>query len=296
MDDTGPWVTVAITDERLSAELALVLIARGIEHRRVRTFQGWELLVPAQYGTAATVELAQYRAENSRAIGHRTVEHVGGALPGVACYLAILVVVFACLRKNVFDLDWLVAGRFDAGRVMAGDWWRIVTPLTVHVDLDHLAGNLGFGAFFGYFVGHYLGRGAGWLAILGSAAVANAVAALVEPSFHRSIGASTAVFAAVGILTAYTWRRGFLRDTPWRGRIAPIVAGLGLLAFTGTAGENTDLVAHLFGFVAGFGCGVGLARFARFETLRSRRVQAACSALALGIVVVAWTWGLLAAG
>ena len=30
----------------------------------------------------------------------------------------------------------------------------------------------------------------------------------------------------------------FLRDTPWRGRIAPIVAGLGLLAFTGTRREH----------------------------------------------------------
>src|SRR6185436_15122910 len=130
----------------------------------------------------------------------------------------------------------------------------------------------------------------------GSAAMANAVAALVEPAGHRSIGASTAVFAAVGILTAYTWRRGYLRDTPWRARIAPIVAGLGLLAFTGTAGENTDLVAHLFGFVAGFGCGLGFAHFARISALRSHRVQNVCAAIAVGAVLAAWVWGLLAAG
>ena len=79
------------------------------------------------------------------------------------------------------------------------------------------------------------------------------------------------MFAALGLLTAYTWRRGFLRETPWRGRIAPIVAGIGLLAFTGTAGENTDLTAHLFGFVAGFGGGLALARWAHIEWLRSRR-------------------------
>src|SRR5882672_2789909 len=296
MDDAASWVTVAIADERRSGELALVLTARGIDHRRVPGFRGWELGVPAPQAAAATAELAQYLAENSRAVGQRRVEHIGGALPGVAAYVAILLFVFASLHKSVFDLDWLVAGRFDAGRVMGGEWWRIVTALTVHFDADHLAGNLVFGVFFGYFVGHYLGRGVGWLAILGSAAIANAVAALVEPAWHRSIGASTAVFAALGILTAYTWRRGYLRDTPWRARIAPIVAGLGLLAFTGTGGENTDLFAHLLGFVAGFGAGLGFARFARIEALRSRRRQAVCAAIALGTVFVAWTWGLLAAG
>jgi membrane associated rhomboid family serine protease len=296
MYETESWTTVAIADERRLAELALVLSARGIEHRRVYGFRGWELSVPEPLVAAANAELAQYFAENRRAVGLRHVEHVGGALPGVAAYLAILLLVFGCLHKSVFDLDWLMAGRFDAGRVTGGEWWRIVTALTLHVDFDHLAGNLGFGAFFGYFVSHYLGRGAGWLGILASAAFANAVAALVEPAWHRSIGASTAVFAALGILTAYTWRRGYLRDTPWRARIAPIVAGVGLLAFTGTAGENTDLVAHLLGFVCGFGCGLGFARFTRVDGLRSRRRQAVCASLALATVAAAWTWALLTAG
>jgi rhomboid protease GluP len=98
------------------------------------------------------------------------------------------------------------------------------------------------------------------------------------------------------VLVAYTWRRGFLRETPWRSRIAPIVAGLGLLAFTGTAGENTDLGAHLFGFVAGFGGGLLLAAWVRPVWLRSRRAQSACAALALLAVLGAWAVGLGRAG
>ena len=129
-----------------------------------------------------------------------------------------------------------------------------------------------------------------------AATLANALNAAVQSPEHRSIGASTAVFAALGLLTAYTWRRGFLRETPWRGRIAPIVAGIGLLAFTGTAGENTDLTAHLFGFVAGFGGGLALARWADIDWLRSRRRQAVCAAVAIASVVAAWVWALAAAG
>jgi rhomboid protease GluP len=68
------------------------------------------------------------------------------------------------------------------------------------------------------------------------------------------------------------------------------------LAFTGTAGENTDLTAHLFGFIMGFAAGVALARFARIERLRSRRLQAVCAGAAFATIVAAWVWALVAAG
>jgi membrane associated rhomboid family serine protease len=291
------WIAVAtVANEQRAAELGLVLIAIGIEHQRSPGGAGWEIWVPVASAAQARSELAEYVTENKRPIGQRRVEEVGGALPGVAAYIVILLAVFVCLHQSVFYLDWFGAGRLDAGRVVAGEWWRTVTALTVHVDVDHLGGNLVFGAFFGYFVGRYLGRGVGWLAILSAATLANALNAAVQSPDHRSIGASTAVFAALGLLTAYTWRRGFLRETPWRGRIAPIVAGIGLLAFTGTAGENTDLTAHLFGFVAGFGGGLALARWAHIEWLRSRRRQAVCAAVAIASVVAAWVWALAVAG
>jgi rhomboid protease GluP len=98
------------------------------------------------------------------------------------------------------------------------------------------------------------------------------------------------------LLVAYTWRRGFLRDTPWRARIAPIVAGLGLLAFTGTSGENTDLGAHLFGFIAGFVLGGLLGHFAPTAWLKSTRVQRVCGAIAVLVLAAAWAVGLLTAG
>jgi rhomboid protease GluP len=292
-----PWIAVATAaNEQRAQELGLVLTALGIEHQRLAGGAGWEIWVPAGNAAQASGELAQYVDENRRPVGQRRVEEVGGALPGVAAYVVILVLVFACLQSSVFYLDWFGAGRLEAGRVVRGEWWRVVTALTVHLELDHLGGNLVFGSFFGYFVGRHLGRGVGWLAILGAGALANALNAVLQSPAHRSIGASTAVFAALGILTAYTWRRGFLRETPWRARIAPIVAGIGLLAFTGTAGENTDLTAHLFGFIAGFGAGLVLARWGRIDWLRSRRRQAMCASVALATIVAAWAWALLAAG
>jgi rhomboid protease GluP len=291
------WVTVAtgLSEARVN-ELALVLTARGVPFQRQPGARGWELWVPLAAAPAAATELTLYRHENAREIGSRALEEVGEGKAGVAWYLAVLLAVFFALYVDLFNRDWLGAGRLEAAAVRAGEWWRAVTALTVHLDLDHLGGNLAFGAFFGYFVGRYLGHGVGWLAVLLAASGANVVNAWVQSPLHRSIGASTAVFAALGLLVAYTWRRGFLRDTPWRARIAPIVAGLGLLAFTGTAGENTDLGAHLFGFIAGIGFGLLLAKLMRVEWLRSVRVQRLCGALAALILVAAWSVGLLLDG
>ena len=291
------WVTIAtgLTEARAN-ELGLVLTARNVPFHRQAGLHGWELWVPLADAPAAANELTLYRHENLKPVGTRPLEEVGAGRSGVLWYVATLVAVFFALHTDLFDRDWLAAGRLEAGPFWGGEWWRAVTALTVHLELAHLGGNLAFGAFYGYFVGRYLGSGVGWLAVLLAASGANALNAWVESPAHRSIGASTAVFAALGLLATYTWRRGYLRGTPWRARIAPIVASIGLLAFTGTTGENTDLGAHLFGFIAGLATGLGLARFAPVEWLRTARVQRVAGALAALLLVAAWITGLVADG
>jgi membrane associated rhomboid family serine protease len=293
-DAAEQWITVAtgLSDARAN-ELSLVLIARNVPFQRRSGQRGWELWVPLAHAPEAATELTLYRHENAREVGARPLAEIGDGRRGVAVYVATLLAVFVALHADLFYLDWLGAGRLDAGAVLAGEWWRTVTALTLHIELAHLGGNLVFGTFFGYFVGRYLGNGIGWLAVLLSAAAANALNAWVQAPSHRSIGASTAVFAMLGLLVAYTWRRGFLRHTPWRARIAPIVAGLGLLAFTGTSGENTDLGAHLFGFLVGVAGGLVLARVGT-AWLQNRRAQRGAAALAALLVAAAWTAGLVA--
>jgi len=291
------WVTVAtgLTEARAN-ELGLVLIARNLPFQRQAGPQGWELWVPLADAPAAANELTLYRRENLKPVGTRPLEEVGAGLGGVIWYVATLIGVFFALHTYLFDRDWLSAGRLEAGPFWDGEWWRAVTALTVHVELGHLLGNLGFGAFYGYFVGRYLGVGVGWLAVLLAGSSANALNAWVESPAHRSIGASTAVFAALGMLATYTWRRGYLRGTHWRARIAPIIASIGLLAFTGTSGENTDLGAHLFGFIAGLAMGLALARFAAVTWLRTARVQRIAGGLAALLLVAAWLTGLVVGG
>jgi hypothetical protein len=69
-----------------------------------------------------------------------------------------------------------------------------------------------------------------------------------------------------------------------------------LLAFTGTGGENTDLFAHLAGFIAGFCSGLLFARFAQFAVTSSARTQNICAAITVLVLAGAWAWGLKSLG
>ncbi|HEY8519546.1 MAG TPA: rhomboid family intramembrane serine protease [Gammaproteobacteria bacterium] len=286
-----PWVVVAVADERRSAELALVLAAKSIEYERVFTGRGWTLSVPAARAAEAAAEIAAYGEENRPERPPPPIAEIGSGRAGVIAYWAVLLAVFAFNRRDLFGFDWLGAGRLEADAVRAGEWWRAVTALTLHVDLDHLASNLAFGAFFGLFVCRYLGNGLGLAAILLAGTLGNLVNGFVQPGVHRAIGASTAVFGALGLLSGYVWRRGLFRRLSWRARAAPIVAGIALLAYTGTGGENTDIFAHLFGFVAGTLLGAGLAAWSPPTGEAAQRAYAAAAAAALAVawgVALAW--------
>lgn len=294
-----PWVVVLENrDRRHAEEAAFVLRAVGIDHAVTRLEGIWQLSVPAASASRASSELAAYRAELHTDPRHGPVklEEIDNGWAGVGAYAAVVLALAVAANQDLLGHDWLGTGRLDVDRVLAGEWWRTVTALCLHADTGHLAGNLAFGGFFGLFAGRYLGSGVAWLGILLGGLLGNTLNTLIQPAGHLAIGASTAVFAALGLLAAYTWRRGFFKQTSWKTRAAPVTAAIGLLAFIGTGGGgasgNVDIMAHLTGFVAGFAIGVLLA----FGDLPRRpRIQVYTGATAVAVLTGAWAWGLLAA-
>lgn len=282
------WVTLARTpNERHSAELALVLAASAIEHRRVHGPYGVELQVPEDDYRRALAEIDGYERENERRRPPPApVEIIGHGWPGVCAYVALLMLVTLCLDQGAFGGDWLAAGRLDAGALTGdGEWWRAVTALTLHADLRHMFGNLAFGSFFGYFAARHMGSGLAWAAILAAGVLGNALNAVLSGPDHLSIGASTAVFAALGLLSAFTWRRTLAEGMSMRARAAPLFAGVALLAWTGVGGENTDVGAHVAGFAVGASIGAALAHA---DLRTGPRAQLAFGLGAAALVVTAW--------
>jgi rhomboid protease GluP len=267
-------------------ERALVLHAMGIESQTASSGRGWALFVPTENEMDARAQLKRYERENpprARPVPPEPLHR--GAWVGSLGYACVVLAVGFLAGNGAFNADWLDTGALRSIPVRAGETWRAVTALTLHLDVGHMLSNLGFGTVFGLLAGQLLGPGIAWASILLAAASANLLNAWVQPEVHSSVGASTAVFATLGLLTAYAWRRRSGEAGGRAYRWAPLIAGVFLLAFTGVGGENTDVLAHLTGFVMGALVGV---LHAAWRVPRGPVAQFVAGAAVLMVVVAAW--------
>jgi rhomboid protease GluP len=267
-------------------EFSLVLEAKNIEHEAHAGEGAWVLSVPTALLRQAYDEIARYSAERSvtRSLPE-VIEARPGAVGGAIVYIAILLATAYCAGNGLFDADWLSLGDLDAGT--RGEWWRAITALTLHLDQEHLLGNILFGSVAGIAVGRLLGPGLAWASILGAAALANYAEALIAPVTHRAVGASTAVFAALGLLAGMAWRQQRnLRARFWY-RWAPLIAGICLLALLGAGNARVDVLGHTLGFIFGTGVGWVYCQVGA-ETNRGRRLQIVTGAGAVLVTCAAW--------
>jgi membrane associated rhomboid family serine protease len=223
----------------------------------------------AAAGAATTInrEIEVYEEEKSSARVPRPDEHEvfrhSPAWSLCALWAAALLCGFAWQHA-----DPALVGRAassSTGLIGDGEIWRPFTALFLHSDTPHLIGNLVSGAIFGTLLAQIIGGWRAWSLILACGAIGNAITSIVAwPREFLSIGASTAVFAALGILCGLGLAT-MLRAAPrlsWTRTTAPVVAGIILLGWLGGASENsnTDVLGHVFGFttglVAGTACGM----------------------------------------
>jgi membrane associated rhomboid family serine protease len=283
----GSWIEIGRYDRRAEAEdHALALTALGIASRLIPQERGIGLFVTAAEALRARRELVEYARENRRP-PPPALRPAAEGLNAALAYGAVLVVMHVAAGRQLFGVDWWSAGFAEAGRIVGGEWWRTLTALGLHADVGHLAGNLVAGGLFGLLLAQSLGPGLAWLAILSAGGVGNALNALIHPAAHTAVGASTAVFAALGLIAALMlrhqaslWSRGLRR---W----LPLAAGVTLLAFLGVGGERTDVGAHVAGFSTGVAFGAGLS-LAGPLVPQGPAAQRAFGAVALALFCLAW--------
>ncbi|MCM2311819.1 MAG: rhomboid family intramembrane serine protease [Steroidobacteraceae bacterium] len=273
-------------------ERGFVLHAVGIDSQVAWLGRAWGLIVPAHQQAAALAQIEHYERENPprRRPADPDPLHRGAWIGSVAYATTILWVGYLA-GGLAFHADWLDAGALVAGPTRAGEIWRAVTALTLHLDVGHLLANLGFGVVFGLLAGQLFGAGIAWATVLLAASAANLLNAFIQPATHSSVGASTAVFATLGLLAAYSWWRRRDQGDRWAYRWAPLVAGVILLGFTGAGGERTDVLAHLTGFAMGALAGVAHATIA---VPRGRAAQWLAGLVASAVLVGAWVLALSA--
>jgi membrane associated rhomboid family serine protease len=289
MDDDD-FVSVFRGSRAAASEFGLVLEAKGIPYQSIALEREWVLAVTPDLAAEAQQELARYTEERSvKRERAPAIVPFDGAGAGAVGYAFVLLIVAYGSGANLFNADWFSIGAIDASRPANHQWWRAFTALTLHAGPEHLFGNLLFGIAVGGLCSRLLGPGVAWLSILIAAAGANALELSIAPMDHRAVGASTAVFAALGLLAGYAWRQRLSLRERWLYRWAPLIAGASLLTLLGAGAgtDHVDVLGHLLGFLAGVAFGWMHAQ-ADMPRSRSVRLQIGAGVLAMALLTGAW--------
>lgn len=257
---------------------------------------GYEVLVEAVVREQALQQLWMY--EQERASRPPPAPEPAPALRGgwrgaVAYVLVLLLIPFALAQ------GWLAANPYDVGamdprEIRAGEWWRALTALTLHWDATHLLGNLCSGVLLGISAAQVWGSARAWLLIAVAAMAANLAEGLLDLGQYVSAGASTAVFAALGLVAAHAWRSRNQRTRTLRDWV-PLIAGVALLGMFGAGAQDpevavtdpTNVLSHALGFVMGAALGLVVA------TTRGARWVAAIPAWLAAVITpaaLAFAW------
>lgn len=290
-DNEAPFVLLGPVGRQKLREYALVLRSMHIPYETRHDHLGGYLLLAEQERERAVEAIRLYVNENRDWPPRRIRERLPYPRSFIAPLVLFAIIAFFFVTGPVADgSTWFVRGRAISDRILGDQPWRAVTALTLHADALHVAGNALSGTIFLSAVNRRLGNGRGTLTVLVAGALGNVANAIhYYPGIHRSIGASTAVFAAVGVLVATQLAANHRKKTrtTWLDRIGPIAGGLTLLGMMG-ANPESDLTAHLYGFLVGLVIGIPVALRAK-DQRTSNVAQLAFGALALLIVLGSWT-------
>ena len=280
--DDEEWVDVArfpSLDE--AQENALVALAMGeairVDHGEVAG--EFELRVEPAAAPRVTEELREYAAEaevkppRPPLVSQSWSQHPAGVLHYLV-WASVLLLVFHQQSQDPTLAD--RGASSSIGLIAHGEWWRPFTALFLHGDGGHIIGNLASGAVFGALVSKSIGPWKGWAMILLAGTLGNATTSLVTyPESFLSLGASTAVFGALGILSGIGLVENFREELrmPWMRVLAPLLAGFVMLGWLGGAepGAGVDVFGHVFGFTVGVLAGAACRYFDSAEAALMRR-------------------------
>lgn len=145
-------------------------------------------------------------------------------------------------REGAFSLQYILNGQ---------EWWRLITSMFLHADLDHLLGNMLMLYLAGELVEKYIGKWKFALLYFFSGTAGSLLYAVYEfftGRYADSIGASGAVFGVVGALLVIVIRHKGRYGDITIGRMAFMIFYMG---YMGLRASNVNNAAHIGGLLSG---------------------------------------------
>ncbi len=236
--------------------MVLILTSQGIQSQVEKVSKKYIVKVDPSQKEKAMTAIELYFKENRFFRLRQQIEEL--PLSTFKSYTAYAIMFLlwgihlSITHYNIHDKIILVYGS-SALYILQGETFRAVTALFLHADGKHLLGNMAGLLIFGAPLISLSGFGLGSFMLLFAGTTGNLINAYFYKTAHLSIGASTAVMGAAGLLVAYQVTS---KDRPLKlNNLMPIFAGMILVGMF-SQGENTDVWAHVFGFLAGLGSGI----------------------------------------
>ncbi len=269
-------------DRGVLDEWCLVLTAADIPYETGADAGGYTLAVDAAVARRVVEVLSSYDDERRQKRRNRRIPAARSANVAWIVATAILIghmYIGAVERDSVS----FTRGAARATAIRDGELWRSVTALTLHADAMHAVSNAVSALLFLSPLCQLVGGGTALALTTFSGAGATLLNAFLRRPSYTGIGASTAIFAALGLLVGMQAAHGGTQPL-WR-RLRPLGAGLAILAMLGASPE-TDVTAHLLGLAAGTATGAAFA--SRFDVPLSRRSDLALGLAAAAVIAGAW--------
>lgn len=245
------YVAVGTTPSLDQAGLwSLVLLSADIPTITEHGAGGYVVMVAPSRLARAEWELGHFEEENRNWPPQKILAIQASEIekrPPTVLLMGALVIFYMITGPFSAGSHWFRLGAVNSRTILAGDeWWRLVTALTLHADPVHLLGNIFFGGVIVHFLCKMTGTGRGWFLLMLAGTIANLANVVARGPGHISVGFSTAIFGAVGLLCG-----GQIKLLSLRAVLLPLGAGVALLGMIGSSGERTDLGAHLWGLIVG---------------------------------------------
>jgi rhomboid protease GluP len=282
---------ISARSERQAMDWSLVLTSQDIASTLLHSPEDdrWHLAVEASDYERAMGMIRLYRRENRAWAWRKPLPWQGIWFHwGALAWASLMVLVFVADAGH--DSAYRQQGILDSKAVMAGQWWRLFTAISLHADVGHLAmnGTVGF-ILLGLAMAQY---GAGWAVLIAyvGGVWGNVAGLLLYPQPHRILGASGMVMAALGLVAIQSL--SLLRQSRRAARLAAsgLAAGLFLFLLLGVD-PAADTVAHAGGFLSGIVLG-GIVAVLPPRWWQNRVANYGSGGLAIALFLLTWWFSL----
>lgn len=165
--------------------------------------------------------------------------------------LAITVLVYAgqYLLETTQGVDWLAAlGEKENAAILAGQYWRLVTPIFLHASILHIGFNMYFLFMIGPVLERFYGRTRYLLLYFLSGIAGNVVSFYLSP--YPSVGASTSLFGLVAAEAVFVFRNREFFGKQARGILINTLMIVGVNLLLGLS-PGIDNWGHMGGLLGG---------------------------------------------